>query len=166
MQKVLIATAAAFLALAFTACNSKAQQAHPFAGCYGETSVAGTFLAQGSRDAQAGIGGGCDTKLGKALVGGGIRADFMDFKSGSLFAKLGLEINPHTSIYALGVYGIPDWKVKSSGQFSLGAGSELSITSLVPNTSLFVEGTTAISKFGPLATKDDVAVRLGARYRL
>lgn len=137
----------------------------PLSGCFVETSVAGTFLREGSRDAQAGIGGGCDTKLGNAIVGAGIRADFMDLKSGSLFGKLGFLVNPSTSIYALASWSVPDWEIKNAGQLNLGAGSEMSIANLVPNTSLFVEGTTSVSKFGPAASRDDVSVRLGARYR-
>tara|TARA_R110000868_G_scaffold317799_1_gene578593 strand:- start:461 stop:1003 length:543 start_codon:yes stop_codon:yes gene_type:complete len=138
----------------------------PLAGCYGELSMAGTFVAAGSRDAQAGVGGGCDRVVGNTIVGAGIRADFGDFKSGSLFAKAGFTVNPNAAVYLLGTYAVNDWKLKYAGQFNLGAGAELSIASLVPNTNLFVEGTTAVSKFGPLATKDDVVVRFGARIRI
>lgn len=134
-------------------------------GCFAETSVAGTFLAAGSRDAQAGVGGGCDTIIGNMIVGAGVRADFMDFKSGSLFGKFGVMLNPLASVYALAAWSVPDWKIKQAGQLQLGAGAELSITSLLPSTSVFVEAATSISKFGPAATKDDVIVRLGARYR-
>lgn len=137
----------------------------PLAGCYAETSVAGTFLAAGPREGTVGIGGGCDTVLDKVILGAGVRADWVDLKSGSLFAKLGVTLNPSASVYGLVVWAVPDWKIDKAGQLQLGAGAELSIASLLPNTSLFAEGTAAVSKFGPAATKDDVQTRLGVRYR-
>lgn len=152
-------------ALALIATPAQAQDLQALKGCYAETSVAGTFLASGPREATGGIGGGCDVALGKATLGAGIRADWLDLTSGSLFGKLGIAINPHASVYALAVWSVPDWKLTKAGQLQLGAGAELSLASLVPNTSAFVEATSAVSKFGPLATRDDVIVRLGLRYR-
>lgn len=163
MRKVLVATAAAFLALAATSHIARAQDA-TLKGCWVETSVAGTFLRTGPREATGSIGGGCDLTLDKLVVGAGIRADFGDdIKAGALFGKLGLAINPSTHVYALVSWNVPDWKVKDAGQLHLGLGAETQF--MLKGFSLFSEATTAVSKFGPAATRDDIQVRVGARYR-
>lgn len=137
---------------------------NPLAGCYVETSIAGTFL-RSDREAQAGIGGGCDAILANLVIGGGIRADMADWRNtGSIFAKLGIKINNGATIYGLAEWKVPEWKVKDAGQLALGAGSELQLQLINPNLSIYAEGTFAATKFGT-ATKDDIATRLGLRYR-
>lgn len=160
MRKVAVVAAA--LALADPA---QAQDLATLKGCYAETSLAGTFLAAGPREATGAIGGGCDMTMANVTVGGGIRATWGDFTAGSVFGKLGVLLNPFASVYALGVWSVPDWKIAKVGQLSLGAGTEISIHSLVPHMSLFAEGTIGVSKFGPATSRDDIETRIGVRYR-
>ena len=132
-------------------------------GCYVETSAAGTFLAAGNRMAAGGIGFGCDTRLGLAVVGGGLRGDFADAgTAGTIYGKLGLALNPHFHAYGLLAWTAPDWKVRNVGQLHLGAGVETSV--LFNGLSGFIEGTTAVSKAGT-SDRNDVVIRLGLRYR-
>lgn len=156
MRKVL--ACAALIAL-----PAHAQDMPSLKGCYVETSVAGTFLAAGPREGQLGAGLGCDTRIDLIVLGGGIRGDFGDFKSGSAYAKLGFALNPHLHLYGLGEWKVPDWKIRSAGQLHIGAGVETSV--LFNGVSAFLEGTTSLAKFGPAAANEDIAIRLGARYR-
>jgi len=136
------------------------------ARCYVETSVAGTFL-RADRQANVGIGGGCDLTLANMVLGGGIRGDWKDgagTAAGSIFAKLGIAINNGAVIYGLAEWKVPEWKIKDAGQLGLGGGAELSLNIINPKISIFTEGTWAASKFGT-ATKDDVNARVGLRYK-
>lgn len=134
--------------------------------CNVELSAAGTFLKAGPREASGGFGGGCDVIAANLLIGAGLRADFADWRnSGSLFAKIGLVLNSGAHLYGLAEWKVPEWKVKDAGQLHLGAGGELKLEIVNPNLWIFTEGTIAATKFGPLATKDDIVVRTGARYR-
>ncbi len=134
--------------------------------CYLEASVAGTALKSAPREAQGGIGGGCDAVLANLLIGGGIRADWADWRNaGSIFAKMGVMLNSGAAIYGIAEWKVPEWKIKDAGQLALGAGAELKLELINPNFWIFGEGTVAASKFGPLATKDDVTARIGARYK-
>ncbi len=137
----------------------------PLTGCYAETSVAGTYLRAGDRNAQGGIGGGCDIIVSGITMGTGIRADWGDVTTGSVFAKLGIAVNANLALYGIAELRSLDWKIKDSGQLQLGAGVETSLSIISPSLSAFLEGTTSVSKFGPTATKDDVLIRLGARVR-
>lgn len=133
-------------------------------GCYAETSLAGTFIRAGNREATGSIGMGCDTNLDKLIVGGGIRADLGDdINAGTIYGKIGMAINAATHLYGLAAWSIPDWKIRDAGQLHLGFGAETQF--VVNGLSLFGEGTVAASKFGAGATRDDVQARVGARYR-
>lgn len=175
MRKVVIAAAALALATVAHAADKGGPPAtleeiialrqSPLSGCYAETSVAGLFLAQGDRKAAGSIGLGCDARLDRVVIGGGFRADMGDSTAtaGSAYLKLGLALNPHLHLYGLGAWVVPDWKIRDVGQLHLGAGVETSV--LWNGVSAFVEGTTAVSKFGAAASRDDIVMRLGARYR-
>ena len=92
-------------------------------GCYAEGSIAGTFLVEGDRAASASVGAGCIANVqGPFVVGGGIRADLGDYKAGSIYGRLGLVVNPHVNIYALGEWRVPDFKIATNGQLHLGPG--------------------------------------------
>jgi hypothetical protein len=179
MLKVLAGTAAAFITLGLTAYGSMAADLgkpatldqilalpdRKASTCYVEASAAGTYM-QSSREAQAGIGGGCDAILANLVIGGGIRADFADWRNaGSVFAKIGLVINSGAHIYGLAEWKVPEWKPSAAGQLMLGVGSEIKVEIINPNLWLFGEFSAAASKFGPAVAKDDVGVRIGARYR-
>lgn len=173
------AATAAILALAIPGCPAKsadlggppatfeqilAVRAQPaLRGCYVESGIAGTFLKAGPRQAQGSIGGGCDITAGLLTVGAGIRADWGDWTAGSLFAKAGLFVNPNMALYGLGEWRVRDWKVKDAGQLQLGAGVETTV--FFSGLSAYAETTASVAKFGPAASRDDVLVRLGARYR-
>lgn len=132
--------------------------------CYVETSVAGTFLKD-TREAQAGVGGGCDTKIANVILGAGIRADWADFRdSGSLFAKLGLALNGGAIVYGLAEWKVPGWQPDKAGQLHVGAGTELKLELLNPNLWLFGEATYAANSWGQ-TTADDVTGRLGFRWK-
>lgn len=132
--------------------------------CYVETSVAGTFLRD-TREAQAGIGGGCDAKLYNLIIGGGLRADISDWQNtGSVFMKLGVAINSANTIYGLAEWKVPEWKIDKAGQVAIGAGAELKLELINPGLWLFGESTFAATKWGQ-ATKDDLNVRTGLRLR-
>lgn len=132
--------------------------------CYVETSVAGTFLRD-TREAQAGIGGGCDVKAANLILGAGIRADFADWRNaGSLFAKLGVALNAGAIVYGLAEWKMPDWKPQDAGQLAIGAGGEVKLELLSPSLWLFSEGTFSATKWGQ-ATKDDVTGRVGLRFK-
>lgn len=135
--------------------------------CYVETSLAGTFL-RADRIASYGIGGGCDVTLANLVIGGGMRGDWADGAgnaAGSIFAKLGVALNSATVVYGLAEWKVPEWKVKDAGQLALGGGAELGLSIINPALSLFAEGTVVATKFGALATRDDVNTRIGLRYR-
>ena len=51
------------------------------------------------------------------------------------------------------------------GQLALGAGTEIKLELINPNLWIFTEGTIAATKFGPTATKDDIAARTGLRFK-
>lgn len=153
-----IAVLAALLAFA-----TPAQAETVLTSCYAETSVAGTFLRAGDREAAIGIGGGCDIPLGDLTLGAGLRADLGDTKAGAFFAKLGYALNAHLTLYGLAAWHVPEFKIKDAGQLHLGAGAETSIQA-VKGLSLFGEATIAADKTGA-AARDDVIVRTGLRFR-
>lgn len=133
--------------------------------CFVETSVTGVFL-RSDRQAQGGAGVGCDAKLYNLLIGGGVRADFSDWRdSGSLFAKVGMYVNSGVALYGLAEWKVPAWKIRDAGQLALGAGTEIKLELINPNLWIFTEGTIAATKFGPTATKDDIAARTGLRFK-
>ncbi|MEQ1670121.1 MAG: hypothetical protein ABL893_04600 [Hyphomicrobium sp.] len=133
--------------------------------CYVETSVTGVFLRD-TREAQAGAGFGCEAKLFNLLIGGGLRADLSDWQNtGSIYMKLGVAINSGVNLYGLAEWKVPEWKVKDAGQLALGAGTEIKLELINPGLWFFTEGTIAATKFGPLATKDDIAARTGLRLK-
>jgi len=133
--------------------------------CYVETSVTGVFL-RSDRQAQGGAGLGCDAKLYNMLIGGGLRADFADWRNtGSVFAKVGFYLNSATALYGLAEWKVPEWKVRDAGQLALGAGAELKLEIVNPQLWLFLEGTADATKFGATATKDDVTARTGIRFK-
>jgi len=133
--------------------------------CHIEASASGVFLRD-DREAQFGAGVGCDVILANLLIGGGFRADFADWRNtGSIYAKLGLAINSGANLYGIAEWKVPEWKVKDAGQLAVGAGAELKLEFINPNFWLFTEGTVAATKFGPLATKDDITSRAGFRMK-
>lgn len=154
---------AAITAMLVLATPALGQDLTALNGCYLESSVAGTFLAAGDRQSQGSIGAGCDVAAGMVTIGGGIRADWGDWTSGSLFGKAGLFVNPNLALYGLGEWRVRDWRIKDAGQLQLGAGVET--TAFFNGISAFAEATTSVAKFGPSAARDDVLIRLGARYR-
>lgn len=132
--------------------------------CYLETSVAGTFLRD-DREASAGIGGGCDVAVASILIGGGIRADFADWRdAGSIFAKIGLALNAGSIIYGLAEWKVPDWRPQDAGQLAVGGGLEVKLEPINPSLWLFGEGTYAAETWGQ-TTADDVTGRLGVRWK-
>lgn len=135
------------------------------ATCFVETSAAGVFLRD-NREAQGGAGVGCDAKLYQLLIGGGVRADFSDWRNtGSIFARLGVYLNNGAVAYGIAEWKVPEWKVKDAGQLAIGAGAELKLDIINPGLWAFVEGTADATKFGAPATKDDVTTRLGLRLK-
>lgn len=133
--------------------------------CYVETSVSGVFL-RNDRQLQGGAGVGCDAKLYQMLIGGGIRADWADWRdTGSIYAKLGMYLNNGAAIYGLAEWKVPAWKVRDAGSLALGAGAELKLEIINPGLWLFTESTVDATKFGSAATKDDVTSRLGLRLK-
>lgn len=132
-------------------------------GCFAETALTGTFLRVGDRQATGTIGGGCDAKLGVAIIGGGVRAGFGDVTSGQAYARVGLAVNPLLVTYGLVSWTVPDWKVKTVGQLGVGLGVETAV--LFNGLSAFAEGTTAVGKFGPGVSTDDITITVGGRYR-
>lgn len=133
--------------------------------CYVETSAAGTFLRD-TREAQAGIGGGCDAKLANLILGGGTRADLADWRNtGSVFAKLGVALNAGVTLYGLAEWKVPEWKIKDAGQLMLGGGTEVKLELVNPNLWLFAEGSFAAAKFGSAIAKDELSTRLGLRLK-
>lgn len=135
------------------------------ATCYVESSVSGTFL-RNDRQAQAGFGGGCDIKLANLLIGGGLRADFADWRdNGSVFVKIGMVINSGADIYGTAGYKIAGWKLKDAGQLMLGAGAELKLEIVNPNLWVFGEAAIAATKFGAAVEKDEIETKIGLRYK-
>lgn len=132
-------------------------------GCYLEAGASGQFLAAGERQSVGSVGLGCDVNLDKIIVGGGVRARFGDADAGSLYGRLGLAINANLMVYAIADLKSNDWKVKDNRQLQLGFGAET--TAFSEQVSVFVEGTTAVAKFGPLAAKDDIEFMIGLRWR-
>lgn len=133
--------------------------------CYVETSVTGVFL-RSDRQAQGGAGLGCDAKLYNLLIGGGMRADWSDWRdTGSVFARVGMYVNSGVALYGLAEWKVPAWKIRDAGQLALGAGTEIKLELINPNLWIFTEGTIAATKFGPTATKDDIAARTGLRLK-
>lgn len=139
---------------------------HPLAGCYGELSSSGQFLAAGDRIATGAVGAGCDIPLAyNAIIGGGTRLDIGEGSSGSFHARLGFLINPHLMVYGLGEWRARDFRFATNGALYLGAGAETTI--VVDSLSAFVEASQAVSKFGTDAnTIDDLQIRGGLRLRL
>ncbi|MGE0629773.1 MAG: hypothetical protein AB7O43_18365 [Hyphomicrobiaceae bacterium] len=133
--------------------------------CYIEASAAGNFLTVGERKATGGVGAGCDWPLMKAISAGlGLRANFGEIQSGSAQLRVGLDVNPSLKLYPFLEWNWSDWQAWDVGQLYVGGGAETSLgTSPV---SVFVEGSTAVSKAGPGVTRDDVVIRLGGRIRL
>lgn len=135
------------------------------ATCYVETSVAGTFLRD-TREAQAGVGGGCDARLYNLIIGGGLRADLADWQNtASIFAKLGMVLNAGVHLYGTAEWKVPEFKLDKAGQLMLGAGTEVKLEIINPGLWLFTEAAVTAAKFGSAASKDDVAVRSGLRLR-
>lgn len=133
--------------------------------CYVETSVAGTFLRD-DRQASAGIGGGCDAKLANLLIGGGVRADFAEWRNaGAIFAKLGVYLNNGVAAYGWAQWNVPKWKIKDAGQLMLGGGVEVKLDIINPNLSAFGETGVVASKYGSGVGKDDLQSRLGLRLK-
>lgn len=133
--------------------------------CYVETSVAGTFLRD-TREAQAGVGGGCDARLYNLIIGGGLRADLADWQNtASIFAKLGMVLNAGVNLYGTAEWKVPEFKLDKAGQLMLGAGTEVKLEIINPGLWLFTEAAVTAAKFGSAASKDDVAVRSGLRLR-
>ena len=178
MRKVSLIAATAVLALSWSAIiTHAADKGGPpatfeeilavrqpaLSGCFVETSATGTFLAAGNRKAAGGVGFGCDTRLGLAVIGGGFRGDFAEAATaGTAYGKLGLALNPHLHAYGLLAWLAPDWKLKNVGQLHVGAGVETSV--LFNGLSGFAEGSTSIAKAG-ISERNDVLIRLGLRYR-
>jgi hypothetical protein len=173
IRKLLLVSALAFAPVAHAADKGKpatladimALPERPASvSCYVETSVAGTFLRD-DRQASAGIGGGCDTRIAALILGGGIRADFSDFRdAGSIFARIGLPLNSGATVYGLAEWKMPGWSPKDTGQLAIGGGGEVKLDLLSPNMWLFSEATYAASKWGQ-TTADDVTGRLGLRWK-
>lgn len=135
------------------------------ATCYVETSIAGTFLRD-TREAQAGVGGGCDARLYNLIIGGGARADLSDWQnSASIFAKIGLVLNDGVNLLGTAEWKVPEFKLDRAGQLMLGAEAEVKLAIWNPNLWGFFGGQVAATKFGSLATKDDVVVRTGLRLK-
>jgi len=133
--------------------------------CFVETSATGVFLRD-DRQVQGGAGVGCDARLYNLLVGGGLRADFADFRNtGSIFARIGIFINNGAVVYGLAEWKVPEWQPRDAGQLALGAGAELKLDIIAPGLWAFAEGTADATKFGSTATKDDVTARVGLRYK-
>ena len=63
-------------------------------------------------------------------------------------AKLGISINNGATLYGLAEWKVKDLKLGQSGQLAIGGGSELSLSIINPNLSVFAEGTFAAAKFG------------------
>ena len=132
-------------------------------GCYGEAAAAGQFLKAGDRQSAGVVGLGCDVSLDRIIVGGGLRARFGDADAGSLYARLGLAVNANLTVYGITELKSIDWKFKDTRQLQLGLGAET--TAFSDQISVFVEGTTSVAKFGPLASRDDVEMMIGLRWR-
>jgi hypothetical protein len=60
---------------------------------------------------------------------------------------------------------VPEWKPNAAGQLMLGVGSEIKLEIVNPGLWLFGEVGASAAKFGPAVSKDDLSVRMGARYR-
>ena len=145
-----------------------AQAAHPLAGCYGEISASGQFLTP-DRVATGAVGFGCDiVKLGLLQYGLAARYDIAEdstINAGSIIARAGFLLNPHVSLYPLIEWRVRDFKFASNGSAYLGVGLETTV--VTDSLSAFVEGSTAVSKFGAEAfSRDDIQVRVGLRWRL
>jgi len=179
MRKLLIVAGA--LALALTACRSEAADLNKpkdltpeqimalpdpsKATCYVETSVAGTFL-RNTREAQAGVGGGCDVRSSNIIMGAGVRADLADWRNtGTLFLKFGLAVNAAANLYSTVGAKFDDWKVGKTGQFMIGGGAEMKLEFLSPQLWGFAEAEFVASKWGSGITDSDVVTRLGGRWK-
>ena len=134
----------------------------PLAGCYGEISAAGQFLAAGDREAQGTLGHGCTVRtIGVVIVGGGARMDLGNaVNSGSIYGRLGMALNPHLDWYGLAEWKTPNWHLTSTGQLYLGAGLETNL--FKDNVVGFIEGSHAIATIGS-ASRDDTLIRAGVR---
>lgn len=132
------------------------------AGCYGEIGAAGTFLAEGDRQASGLVGTGCDYKLDMFVVGFGVRAFAGETTAGSFAARLGFAVNPNLTLYAGPEFRFKDWKAKGMGQMYGAIGAETSLP--VRGLSAYVEGSTALSAWRG-ATRDDVTTLTGLRWR-
>lgn len=132
--------------------------------CFIEASAAGNFLTVGERKATGAVGAGCDWPLMKAISAGlGLRANFGEMQSGSAQFRLGLDVNPGLKIYPFLSWDWSNWQAWDVGQLYVGGGAETSLGT--SNMSVFVEGSTAVSKAGTEVTRDDVVIRGGLRYR-
>ena len=139
----------------------EAKPVNPLAGCFGEISGAGQFLAQGDREARPALGVGCTMKAGILIVGGGARYEIGGTSNaGSLWGRVGIPINKELATYALAEWRSPNMALASTGQLYLGAGIETNLFS--DNITGFVEGSNAVGTLGR-TTRDDVLVRAGIR---
>lgn len=171
MRKTLLSVLA-FGLLSFLPAQSWAQSSasppptsKPINGCYGEASTAGAFLSDGDRQSFGSLGAGCAVRAqGVMLVGVGTRANFGDELLGSVYARVGIDINAHLVAYGLLELNSKDFKVLDTRALALGGGLETNLFS--DNLTGFVESTTSVSTLGPSVSKDDVSVRVGIRYWL
>lgn len=134
--------------------------------CYVEASATGVSLRD-NREAQGGIGGGCDVTLAKLVLGAGIRADFADWRNqGSVFMKFGVAVNGSTTAYFIGEWKVPEWKIDKAGQMMIGGGADTRLSIINDRLRVFGELTTEASKFGALADKHEWAGRIGFKLDL
>lgn len=134
--------------------------------CYVEASATGVSLKD-DREAQGGLGGGCDLTLANLVLGGGIRADFADWRNnGSIFMKFGVAINQGANAYLIGEWKVPEWKVDKAGQLMIGGGADIRLSIINDRLRAFGEVTTEASKFGALADKHEWNGRIGFKLDL
>jgi hypothetical protein len=154
------------LALAFSAimlgayCGAKAEPS--FTGCYAEASAVGNFLSH-DRSAAGGAGVGCDIAMRGIVIGASLKADAGTVDGLGAQARAGFLFNPSVLVYGLAELRSQDLKTFDTGQLRLGAGLEL--YSPIENMALFGELSHAAVGLAT-ASRDDVAVRLGIRYRI
>ena len=131
--------------------------------CYVEGSAASTFFAD-ARRANGAIGLGCDTALHGALAGAGIRAQISDNdrRGWSLFARLGVMLNPSLLGYGLLSYGVPEYRLRDDGTLSIGAGIETQIG----GQTIFLEASKGIGSLNAGHDwSDEVTLRAGLRFK-
>lgn len=174
MRKAIVAAFLALAAPALAADKGKpeAKLDHLLKGttqlgsCSLEVSGSGVII-RNDRQGQYGAGVGCDTRLYNLLIGGGIRADFSDWRDvGSVYMRMGVYLNNGAAVYGIGTYKMPKWDPKAAGQFGIGLGTEIKLDIVNPNASMFIEGTMDASKYGTASFKDEAVIRAGVNYKM